>query len=376
MNIGMVCYPTFGGSGIVAAELGKELSRRGHNIHFISYDVPARIFPPGKRIFFHEVEVFAYPLFQYPPYSLALATKIAEVAAHEKLDLVHVHYAIPHALSALLAKDILRRQGISFKVITTLHGTDITLVGNDRSYLEVTRYGIELSDAVTAVSQYLRQVTFDTFAVTTPIEVIGNFLPRDILENSNSGNGEPWFPIDPAAKVLVHISNFRPVKRVEDVLGIFFKVREQMPAKMVFIGDGPERSKAEEICRDKDACCDVLFLGKQANVTEILNNANLLLLPSASESFGLVALEALGCGVPVIGTSAGGLPEVVRHGETGFLSPIGDVNSMAADALRLLQNEDLRRAMGETGRMVAHEQFSPDSIVSLYEELYRRLLIQ
>ena len=375
MNIGMVCYPTFGGSGIVAAELGKELSRRGHNIHFMSYDVPARIFPPGKRIFFHEVKVFAYPLFQYPPYSLALATKIAEVSEHEKLDLVHVHYAIPHAISALLAKDMLRRKGISLKVITTLHGTDITLVGNDRSYLEVTRYGIELSDAVTAVSQYLRQVTLDTFAIATPIEVIGNFLPRDILDNTTE-NGEPWFPIDASAKVLVHISNFRPVKRIEDVLAVFFKVREKMPAKMVFIGDGPERSKAEEICRERDACCDVLFLGKQANVAEILNNAHLLLLPSASESFGLVALEALGCGVPVIGTSAGGLPEVVRHGETGFLSPIGDVNSMAANALLLLGDEDLRLAMGGAGRSVAQEQFSPDSVVGLYEQLYRRLLIQ
>ncbi len=375
MNIGMVCYPTFGGSGIVAAELGNELSRRGHNIHFISYDVPARIFPAGKRIFFHEVKVFAYPLFQYPPYSLALATKIAEVAEHEKLDLVHVHYAIPHAISALLAKDMLQRKRIHLKVITTLHGTDITLVGNDRSYLEVTRYGIELSDAVTAVSQYLRQVTLDTFAIATPIEVIGNFLPRDILEHA-AENGEPWFPIDPTAKVLVHISNFRPVKRIDDVLAIFFKVREQLPAKMVFVGDGPERSKAEEICREKDACCDVLFLGKQANVTEILNNAHLLLLPSASESFGLVALEAMGCGVPVIGTSAGGLPEVVTHGETGFLSPIGDVNSMAANALRLLTDEDLRRAMGEAGHSAAREQFSPDSIVNLYEQLYRRLLIQ
>jgi N-acetyl-alpha-D-glucosaminyl L-malate synthase BshA len=375
MNIGMVCYPTFGGSGIVAAELGNELSRRGHHIHFISYDVPARIFPVGKRIFFHEVKVFAYPLFQYPPYSLALATKIAEVAEHEKLDLVHVHYAIPHAISALLARDMLRRKKISLKVITTLHGTDITLVGNDRSYLEVTRYGIELSDTVTAVSQYLRQVTLDTFAIATPIEVIGNFLPRDILQQA-AGNGEPWFPTDPTAKVLVHISNFRPVKRIEDVLAIFFKVRDRLPAKLVFVGDGPERSKAEEICRERNACCDVLFLGKQANVAEILNSAHLLLLPSASESFGLVALEAMGCGVPVIGTNAGGLPEVVTHGATGFLSPIGDVNSMAANALRLLGNEDLRRAMGEAGHRVAREQFSPDSIVNLYEQLYRRLLIQ
>jgi len=375
MNIGMVCYPTFGGSGIVAAELGKELSRRGHNIHFMSYDVPARIFPPGKRIFFHEVKVSAYPLFQYPPYSLALATKIAEVAVHENLDLVHVHYAIPHAISALLARDMLQRQQIDLKVITTLHGTDITLVGNERSYLEVTRYGIELSDAVTAVSEYLRQVTLDTFSIATPIEVIGNFLPRDILDNITD-TGEPWFPIDPTAKVLVHISNFRPVKRIEDVLAVFFEVRRQMPTKMVFIGDGPERSRAEEICREREASCDVLFLGKQANVTEILNNAHLLLLPSASESFGLVALEALGCGVPVIGTSAGGLPEVVTHGETGLLAPIGDVASMAAHAIRLLGDEDLRRSMGEAGRLVAREQFSPDNMVNRYEQLYRRLLIQ
>jgi N-acetyl-alpha-D-glucosaminyl L-malate synthase BshA len=373
MNIGMVCYPTFGGSGIVAAELGKELSRRGHDIHFMSYDVPARIFPPGKRIFFHEVKVSAYPLFQYPPYSLALATKIAEVAEHEELDLVHVHYAIPHAISALLARDMLRRRGIALKVITTLHGTDITLVGNERSYLEVTRYGIELSDAVTAVSEYLRQVTLDTFSIATPIEVIGNFLPRDILDNITD-TGEPWFPIDPTAKVLVHISNFRPVKRIEDVLAIFFEVRGQMPTKMVFIGDGPERSRAEEICREREASCDVLFLGKQANVTEILNNAHLLLLPSASESFGLVALEALGCGVPVIGTSAGGLPEVVAHGKTGFLAPIGDTAAMSAHAVGLLKDEDRRRSMGEAGRLVARGRFSPDNMVDRYEQLYRRLL--
>jgi len=373
MRVGVVCYPTFGGSGIVAAELGTELSRRGHDIHFISYDVPARIFRTGKRIFFHEVKVFAYPLFQYPPYSLALATKIAEVADHERLDLVHVHYAIPHAISALLARDMLRRKGRELKVITTLHGTDITLVGNDPSYLEVTRYGIEQSDAVTAVSEYLKRVTHDTFDIETPIEVIGNFLPRDILENVPT-NGEPWFPIDPGAKVLLHISNFRPVKRVEDVLSVFFRVREKMPVKLVLIGDGPERGKAEEMCREREACCDVLFLGKQANVNEILHNAHLLLLPSASESFGLVALEALGCGVPVIGTNAGGLPEVVSHGETGFLAPIGDVNTMAADALRLLRDENLRRTMGEAGRTAASERFSPDRVVDRYEALYRRLL--
>src|SRR6476469_1905070 len=335
MRIGITCYPTFGGSGVVATELGIALAERGDEVHFISYALPSRLSLPRPRVFFHEVVAPTYPLFVSPPYTLALATKMAEVAAHAKLELLHVHYALPHAISAILAREMSAGNGVRLKVLTTLHGTDITIVGQDRSYLPITRYGIEKSDAVTAVSKYLRDVTERELGVRRGIEVIPNFVDSGLYRpGAVSPFARSLCPEGEA--VLVHVSNFRPVKRIADVLGVFDRVRREIPARLLLIGDGPERSLAERRAREGGFEDRTVFLGNVASIETILPLDTLFLLPSDAESFGLAALEAMACGVPVIGTSAGGLPEVVEDGRSGFLRPVGDVDGMAAAAVLLL----------------------------------------
>lgn len=374
MKIGISCYPTFGGSGVVATELAMALASGGDEVHVISYALPSRLQLADPRLSFHEVVVPHYPLFEYPPYSLALATKMVEVARHHGLEVLHVHYAVPNAVSAVLARQILAPQPI--KVITTLHGTDITLVGNDPSFLETTRYSIESSDAVTTVSRDLERETRAQLGVRRPIEVIPNFIDPARYE---AARGEPgarrWaHPERPEEKLLVHISNFRPVKRILDVVDTFLAVRDELPARLLLVGDGPDRAKVEARCRGCAHCKDIVFLGNLPLVEEILVGADLFLLPSETESFGLAALEALSCEVPVVATRTGGLPEVVIDGENGFLLPVGDVYGMAAAALRLLRDEPLRRAFGAAGRRRAVEEFSQDKVVRRYRDLYERTL--
>jgi L-malate glycosyltransferase len=366
VKIGITCYPTYGGSGVVATELGKELAVRGHEIHFISYALPIRL-SLTDRILFHEVEVLSYPLFEYPPYDLVLATKMAEVTARYNLDVLHVHYAIPHSISAYLAKMMLPDRRIPF--VTTLHGTDITLVGNDRSYLPITRFGIEQSDAVTAVSQYLRQRTIEEFGIQRPISVIPNFVNCDVYSRATEGSLRRKYASDEES-IFIHISNFRPVKRIEDVMAIFARVRRQSPAKLLLVGDGPERPKAEWLAETQGVSKDVFFLGKQSDMAPYLSIADVLLLPSENESFGLVALEAMACEVPVVATRIGGLPEVVEHEEDGFLLGLGDVAGMAEASLKLVENPSLRNEMGKTARKHALRDFCSTKIVRHYEQLY------
>lgn len=370
MKIGITCYPTYGGSGVVATELGMELASRDHDVHFISYALPFRL-TMNEHVFFHEVEVLAYPLFEYPPYDLVLATKMAEVMTRYELDILHVHYAIPHSISAYLAKMMLKERTVPF--VTTLHGTDITLVGNDRSYLPITRFGIEQSDAVTAVSQYLRQRTIDEFQVQRPIHVIPNFVDCDVYDRASDKGLRKRFA-KAEEGILIHISNFRPLKRVEDVIEIFSLVRKERPARLLMVGDGPERPKAEWLAKKHGIADDVNFMGKQIDMAQLLSVSDVLLLPSEQESFGLVALEAMACEVPVVATNVGGLPEVVRHGIDGFLYPLGDVQSMAAASIRILGNPALRSQMGETARAHARKEFCASKIVLKYEELYRRTI--
>jgi L-malate glycosyltransferase len=371
MRIGITCYPTYGGSGVVATELGLELAARGHEVHFISYAMPIRLTGGNDRIWFHEVEVTNYPLFDHPPYTLALATKMTEVAESAVLDLLHVHYAIPHSVSALLARMMAMPRRLPF--ITTLHGTDITLVGNDRSYLPITRFSIEQSDGVTAISNYLRKRTLKEFEIKRPIEVIPNFVNCDLYQRSSdlkargkwAPNGEP---------ILVHLSNFRPVKRTTDVVEIFARVREKIAAKLVMIGDGPDRGAAEYVVRKKRLSKDVSFLGKQLTVQDKLGLADLFLLPSDEESFGLAALEAMACEVPVIATNVGGIPEVVTHGIDGYLFEPRDVASAAKYALEILTRADRGRAMGEMARVNARRQYCSNDIIPRYEAYYERVL--
>ena len=370
MRIGITCYPTYGGSGVVATELGKELAVRGYDVHFISYALPMRL-TVSDRIYFHEVEVLSYPLFEYPPYDLVLATKMAEVAARYSLDILHVHYAIPHSISAYLAKMMLTDRKLPF--VTTLHGTDITLVGSDRSYLPITRFGIEQSDAVTAVSQYLRQRTIDEFQIRRPISVIPNFVNCDIYSRSLDPSLRERFA-RPNEAIFIHISNFRPVKRVEEVIAIFARVRQACPAKLLMVGDGPERPKAEWLAGTQGVSEDVLFMGKQSEMAPLLSVADVLLLPSENESFGLVALEAMACEVPVIATRIGGIPEVVEHEEDGFLFSLGDVTGMAEAGIRLVKNPQLRNEMGRAARKHALRDFCSTKIVRHYEELYRQTI--
>ncbi|HLW81837.1 MAG TPA: N-acetyl-alpha-D-glucosaminyl L-malate synthase BshA [Candidatus Acidoferrales bacterium] len=371
MKIGITCYPTYGGSGVVATELGMELAARGHEIHFISYAMPTRLNAANERIYFHEVEVTSYPLFDHPPYTLALAVKMAEVAEAVPLDLLHVHYAIPHSVSALLARSMAAPRRLPF--ITTLHGTDITLVGSDRSYLPITRFSIEQSDGVTAISNYLREQTIKEFDIRRPIEVIRNFVNCDLYcrpaDRRRRGewapNGEP---------LLMHLSNFRPVKRVTDVVEIFALVRQKMPAKLLLIGDGPDRGVAEFLVRKKKLRNDVFFLGKQDRIYEILGLGDLFLLPSQLESFGLAALEAMACEVPVIATNVGGVPEVVNHGVDGYLVEPGDVAAAAKFAIQILSSADRGREMGVQARIHAKRKFCSNDVIPLYEAYYEKIL--
>jgi len=376
MKIGITCYPTYGGSGVVATELGLELAQRGYEIHFISYAPPIRLTGPHPNIHYHEVEVSRYPLFDYPPYDLALATRMAEVAELYELDLLHVHYAIPHSVSAMLARQMLAAGKTKRKLpfVTTLHGTDITLVGQDRSYLPITRFSIMESDGVTAISQYLRERTQREFDIKNHIEVIFNFVNCDMYCRGNAWAQRRAEYAPEGERILVHLSNFRPIKRITDVVEIFDRVRKQVPAKLLLIGDGPDRSQAEWLAVQKGIHDDVLFLGKQDQVREKLALGDIMLLPSELESFGLAALEAMACEVVPIATRVGGIPEVIDHAQTGFLADVGDVETMARYALELLTDEDRRKAMARAARETAGERFSTTKIIPQYEAFYRRVL--
>ena len=373
MKIGITCYPTYGGSGVVATELGLALADRGDEIHFISYDLPSRLALPRQGVYFHEVVAPTYPLFVSPPYTLALATKMAEVAANVHLDLLHVHYALPHAISAILAREMSDGNGVRLKVVTTLHGTDITIVGQDRSYLPITRWGIEQSDSVTAVSRYLTEMTLRELGVRRKIETIPNFIDPDRYRpDGASAFARTLVPEGEVA--VMHISNFRPVKRIADVLAVFDRIRQKVPARLLLIGDGPQRSMAERVARQRGFADRATFLGNVAAVETVLPIAKLLLLPSDAESFGLAALEAMACGVPVVGTAAGGLPEVVADGACGFLKPVGDVEGMAEGALALLEDPVLWKQFSVEARRRAVEEFPTGEIVSRYRSLYEATL--
>lgn len=376
MKIGITCYPTYGGSGVVATELGMELAQRGHDVHFISYAQPIRLTEPQPHIHYHEVEVSRYPLFDYPPYDLALATRMAEVAELYELDLLHVHYAIPHSVSALLARQMLAagptRRKLPF--VTTLHGTDITLVGMDRSYLPITRYSIEESDGVTAISEYLRATTIREFDTKNHIEVIPNFVNCDVYVRDADAATRREEYASSNERILVHLSNFRPVKRVTDVVEIFDRVRKKIPAKLLLVGDGPDRSKAEWLAVQKGIHDHVIFLGKQDRVQEKLAISDVMLLPSELESFGLAALEAMACKVVPIATRVGGIPEVIDHGKNGYLANVGDVDAMAQYAIALLSDEAALRNMAQQARAAAQTRFCSSKIIPHYEEFYRRVL--
>ena len=372
MNIGITVYPTYGGSGIVGSELGKELAARGHTVHFISSSLPTRLTELNERVRFHEVEMMSYPLFEHQPYTLALATKMATVAETENLDLLHVHYAIPHSISGILARESLKPKRY-LPVITTLHGTDITLVGADRSYLPITRYGIVQSDGVTAISHYLKEATKESFQFDD-IEVIPNFIcqtdyarhPVDELRSTLAPPGEP---------LLVHVSTFRPVKRPGDCVEILARVLQQgISTRLVMVGDGAERTNLEHRARSLGVYDKCVFVGKQPKIVDYLSAADVLLLPSEQESFGLAALEAMACEVPVVASRVGGIPEVVTDGETGFLSEVGDVDKMAADAARLLGDPILRREMGKRARDSAVSRYRTDIVIPRYIEFYNRVL--
>jgi L-malate glycosyltransferase len=363
MRVGITCYPTYGGSGIVATELGLELASRGHEVHFITYANPIRL-GSGPRIHYHEVEVSSYPLFQYPPYCLALASRMAEVAHTYHLDLLHVHYAIPHSISALLARDMMAGTH-RLPFITTLHGTDITLVGTDRSYFPITRFSIEQSNGVTSISENLRQKTLEVFHVQNEIRVINNFVNCNIYK--------PAAQRTEGEKRLVHISNFRPVKRVNDCLRILAEVRRDVPAHLFMAGDGPERGPAEERAGELGLESHVTFLGKQDRIHELLPDMHVLLLPSEMESFGLVALEAMACGVPPVATRVGGLPEVVTPGVDGFLEPVGDIDAQAARVVQLLTDEELYGTMAAAARQSAETRFCSSLIIPQYERYYEEI---
>jgi len=376
MKIGITCYPTYGGSGVVATELGIELAAAGHQIHFIAYSQPFRLRGREQDITFHEVPVSNYPLFEYPPYDLALATRMAEVAAYYELDLLHVHYAIPHSISAYLAREMLARQKRRLPFITTLHGTDITLVGLDHSYLPITRFGIDESDGVTAISTYLKDMTVQEFHPQRSIHVIPNFVNCDVyqpIEEPERSARQARY-VEPEEKLLLHLSNFRPVKRTGDVIRIFSRIVRDLPARLLMIGDGPDRSAAEFIAHSQGIQDRVHFLGKQSSVSEILPLADLLLMPSELESFGLVALEAMACRVPTIATRVGGVPELIEDGVNGRLFPVGDVEGMAAAAAELLRDPERYEAMAEAARKTAQTRYCASKIVPLYERFYEEVL--
>ena len=386
MTIGITCYPTFGGSGVVATELGKALATRGHTVHFIAYALPMRLEHVAENLYFHEVRVTTYPLFEYPPYALALASKMIDVVRHEGLDLLHVHYAIPHATSAVLARDILAKSGQSVPVVTTLHGTDITLVGKDPSFKPVVEHAIDTSDGVTSVSDWLRRETLSEFDVSAPIEVIPNFIdtarfrrtPKDHFRRAIAPDGE---------KLVAHVSNFRKVKRAGDVVEVFGRLhaagvwpagheRAGSPGgvKLLMVGDGPDRAAAEARARALGVWHDVRFIGKQEPVEELLSIADLFLMPSASETFGLAALEAMACGVPVVSTDIGGIPELNLEGVTGFLRPLGDVAGLTEASRRILMDPDLHARMAAAARARAVGEFDLDRIVPRYEAYYEAVI--
>jgi len=371
MKIGIVCYPTFGGSGVVATELGKALAEKGNPVHFITYSQPHRLDFFHENIFYHEVTVKSYPLFEYAPYEVILASKIVDVVKHENLDLLHVHYAIPHASAAFMAREILKSQGIYIPIITTLHGTDITLVGKDPSFAPVVTFCINQSDGVTAVSEDLKRDTLSHFDITREIEAIPNFIDaarfrkqkKDHFKRAICPNDE---------KLIVHTSNFRKVKRVEDVVLVFEKIRKVVPSKLLLVGDGPERTKIEGMCRDLGICADIRFLGKLDAVEEVLSVADLFIMPSEKESFGLAALEAMACEVPVISSNTGGLPELNIHGKTGFLSNVGDIDDMAKNAIYVLDSKNL--AEFRKNALLRAKEFDSDQIVPKYEAYYKQVL--
>jgi N-acetyl-alpha-D-glucosaminyl L-malate synthase BshA len=372
MKIGIVCYPTFGGSGVVATELGKALADNGHQVHFITYNQPARLDFFSENLFYHEVSVSKYPLFDYPPYELALASRLVDVVRFEKLDILHVHYAIPHASAAFMAKQILQTYGVYIPVVTTLHGTDITLVGKDRTYKPVVTFSINQSDGVTAVSENLRKDTYEFFEIENDIKVIPNFIDlkrfnlqaKDHFKRAIAPDGE---------KILIHTSNFRKVKRTNDVVKIFAKVRAQVPSKLLMVGDGGERSECEQLCRDLGVANDVRFLGKQDAIEEILSVSDLFLMPSQSESFGLAALEAMACKVPVLSSNAGGLPELNVDGVTGFLKDVGDIKGMAEKAIYMLEDE-ARLAQFKENALARAKEFELSKILPLYEDYYKEVI--
>lgn len=372
MKIGIVCYPTYGGSGVVATELGKGLAKKGHQVHFITYRQPARLLAFQENVFYHEVTSADYPLFEYPPYDTALTSKLVDVVKYENLDLLHVHYAIPHAAVAYMAKKILLQEGRYVPVVTTLHGTDITLVGSNPSFAPVVAFSINKSDGVTAVSENLRKQTYETFDIENDIQVIHNFIDferfkksdKDHFRKAIAPNGE---------KILVHTSNFRKVKRVDDVIYIFKKVHEKIPSKLLLIGDGPERRKMEDLCRKIGLCDEIRFLGKQDAVEELLAVSDLFLMPSGSESFGLAALEAMACEVPVISSNVGGLPELNINGVTGFLSNLGNVDEMAKNAISLLENDDLLNKFRHNALKQA-KCFDLSNILPEYEKYYEYII--
>ncbi len=371
MNIGITCFPTYGGSGIVGSELGRELAERGHTVHFISYALPTRVCELNERIQFHEVEMFDYPLFEFPPYTLALATKICEVASSARLDVLHMHYAIPHATAAYHAREMYSSTRY-MPFVTTLHGTDITLVGAHASFLPVTRFSIAQSDAVTAISHYLADETCRTFGNCT-VEVIPNFINAAYYQRQ--ANEALRAQLAPGGeRLLMHVSNFRPVKRIADCIHTFARLRGRVRARLVMCGDGPERNDAEALTREYGLTDEVLFVGQVPNIRDYLSTADVLLLPSETESFGLSALEAMACEVPVIATRVGGLPEVVRDGETGYLVSVGDTEAMAERALEMLSDQPRRLAMGERGREWACAQFNTDRVIPQYVALYERVL--
>ncbi|MDX5421182.1 MAG: N-acetyl-alpha-D-glucosaminyl L-malate synthase BshA [Hymenobacteraceae bacterium] len=362
---------SFGGSGVVATELGKALALKGHQVHFITYSQPARLDLFSENLFYHEVYIPSYPLFQYPPYELALASKMVDIVRFEKLDVLHVHYAIPHASAAYMAKQILRTKGINIPVITTLHGTDITLVGKDASFEPVVTFSINQSDGVTAVSESLRSETYDYFQIEKDIEVIPNFINLEKFKRQKKEHFR--MAISPNnEKLMVHTSNFRAVKRVEDVIHIFAKVRQKIPSKLLLVGDGPERPKMEKLCRELQICQDVRFLGKLDAVEEVLSIADLFLMPSEKESFGLAALEAMACEVPVVSTNAGGIPELNIDGETGFVSPVGAVEEMVENSLYILDDANLPQF--KANALARAKDFDIEKIVPQYEKLYQKII--
>jgi L-malate glycosyltransferase len=371
MKIGIVCYPTFGGSGVVATELGIALAKQGHQIHFITYRQPTRLDFFSQNLFYHEVDIKSYPLFEHAPYELALASKMVNVVKYEGLDLLHVHYAIPHASAAYMAKQILKEQNIYIPVVTTLHGTDITLVGKDPSYAPVVTFSINKSDGVTAVSEDLRKSTFDHFDIKTEIEVIPNFIDLERFKKQKKEHFK--LAICPhGEKLMVHTSNFRKVKRVEDVIQVFYEVRKVIPVKLLLVGDGPERDKMERLCRDLGACVDIRFLGKLDLVEEVLSVADLFVMPSEKESFGLAALEAMACEVPILSSNAGGIPELNIDGYSGFVCEIGDIETMTKKALEILDDRNLARF--KENALNRAKEFDVSKILPLYEAFYQKTI--